>query len=70
MEAGTDMYTLLYVKCLGNKDLLYMAGKSTQYCVIGQMGKEYEKESIHVYVYLIYFTGHLKLTQHYKSTAF
>ena len=29
------------------------------------MGKEFEKEEIHVYVKLNHFAVHLKLTQHY-----
>ena len=32
------------------------------------MGKESEKEWIHVYVELNHFAVHLKLTQHCKST--
>ena len=33
-----------------NKDLLYSTGNSTQYSVITYMGKESEKEWIHVHV--------------------
>ena len=32
-EFGIDMYTLLYLKWITNKDLLYNTGNSTQYCV-------------------------------------
>ena len=32
-EFGTDMYTLLYLKWITNKDLLYSAGNSAQYYV-------------------------------------
>ena len=42
-EFGTDMYTLLYIKYINNKDLLYSTGNSTQYSVITYMGKESEK---------------------------
>ena len=43
-EIGTDVYTLLYVKQITNKDLLYSIGNSTQYSVMTYMGKESEKE--------------------------
>ena len=32
-ELGIDMYTLLYLKWITNKDLLYSTGNSAQYCV-------------------------------------
>ena len=32
-EFGTDMYTLLYLKWITNKDLLYNTGNSAQYYV-------------------------------------
>ena len=38
------MYTLLYVKYIINKSLLYRIGDDTQYLVITYNGKEYEKE--------------------------
>lgn len=50
--------------------LLYSIGNSTQYSVITCGGKESEKELIHVYVWLIHFAVHLKLSQHCKSTTF
>ena len=53
-----------------NKDLLYSTGNSTQYSVMPNMGKESKKEWIYVYVKLIYFDVHLKLTQHYKSAIY
>ena len=53
---------------MGSRDLLYHTGKSTRYCVITYVGKESEKEWIHVYVYMIHFAGHLKLTQLCKLT--
>ena len=37
-------YTLLYIKYMTNKDLLFSTGSSTQYSVIIYMGKESEKE--------------------------
>ena len=39
-----DKCTLRYMECLANRDLLYSTGNSTQYSVIINMGKEYEKE--------------------------
>ena len=42
-EFGTDMYTLLYLKCITNRDLLYSPGNSPQYSVTTYMGKESEK---------------------------
>ena len=43
-EFGTYMYTLLYLKWITNKDLLYSTGNSPQYSVITYMRKESEKE--------------------------
>ena len=42
-EFETDIHTLLYLKEITNKYLLYSTGKSTQYSVIIYMGKESEK---------------------------
>ena len=49
-EIGTDIYTLLYIKEITNKDLLYSTGNSTQYSVMVYMGKESKKEWIYMYV--------------------
>ena len=49
-EIGIDTYTLLYIKQVTNKDLLYSTGNSTQYSVMAYMGKESKKECIYVYV--------------------
>ena len=40
------MYTLLYIKQITKKDLLYSTGNYTQYLVITYNGKESEKEYI------------------------
>ena len=40
--------TILYIKLLANKDLLYSTGNSTQYFVINCQGKESERE--HMYI--------------------
>ena len=61
-EVGSGMYTLLFIKLVSNKDLLYSTRECTQYSVITYMGKEPEKEWIYVYVELIHFTVYLKVT--------
>ena len=61
---GIDMYTLLYLKWMTNKDLLYSTGNSTQCCVAAWMGREFRGEWIHAYVWLNPFAVHLKLSQH------
>ena len=38
-EVRIDIYTLLYIKQMTTKDLLYSAGHSIQYSVIIYMGK-------------------------------
>ena len=43
-KLGINIHTLLYIKYITNKDLLYIPGNSTQYSVITYMGKESEKE--------------------------
>ena len=54
-EFGIDMYTLLYLKWITNKDLLYSTGNYTLYFVISYKGKESEKEYIFLkYIYYIY----------------
>ena len=42
-EIGIDIHTLLYIKQITNKDLLYSTGNSTRYSVMGSMGKESKK---------------------------
>ena len=48
-EIGIDMYTLLYIKHITNKNLLYSTQNPTQYSIMTYMGKEPKKEWIHVY---------------------
>ena len=38
-EIGIDIYTLLYIKQVTNKNLQYSTGNSTQYSVMAYMGK-------------------------------
>ena len=42
-KLGINIHTLLYIKQITNKDLLYSTGNSTQYSVITYMRKESEK---------------------------
>ena len=59
-EFEINRYTLLYIKQVNKKDLLYSTGNSTQYPVITYNGKESEKD------YVYNFAVCLKLTQHSK----
>ena len=61
---GINMYTLLYLKYITNKDLLYITGSSAQCYVADWTGRERRGEWIHVYVWLSPFAVHLKLSQH------
>ena len=45
-----NIYTLLYVKQVNNKDLLYNTRNYTQFFVITYKGNEPEKEYIYIYV--------------------
>ena len=47
-KTGVDIYTLLYIKQITNKDLLYSTGNSTQHSVMAYTGKESKKEWIYV----------------------
>jgi len=63
-EFGIDMYTLLYLQWVTNKDLLYSTGNSLQCYVAAWMGGESVGEWMHVYVWLSPFAVHLKIPQH------
>ena len=63
-QFGMDMYTVLYLKWITKKDLLYSTWNSAQYYVAARMGGEFGREWIHVYVWLSPFAIHLKLSQH------
>ena len=45
-----DMYTLLDLKWITNKDLLYSTWNSAQCCVAAWMGGEFGGKLIHVYM--------------------
>ena len=59
-EFRMDIYTLLYLKWITTKDLLYSTGNSAQCYVAAWMGEEFEAEWIHVYIWLCPFAVHLK----------
>ena len=59
---GMGVFTLLYLKQITNKDLLYSTGNSAQCYVAAWMGGEFGEEGIQVYVWLS--SVHLKLSQH------
>ena len=63
-EFGMDMHTLLYLKRITNKEVLYSTGNSAQCYVAAWMGREFGGEWIHVYVWLSPFAVHLKLLYH------
>ena len=48
-EFGTNMNTLLYLKWIMNKDLLYSTCKTAQCCVAAWMGGEFGGEWIYVF---------------------
>ena len=61
---GKAIYTLVYLKWITNKNLLFSTWSSAQYYVAAWMGGILGGEWIHVYVWLSPFTVHLKLSQH------
>ena len=63
-EFGINKYTLLYLKWITNKGLLYSTGNSAQCYVAALVGEESEGEWIPVYVWLSPFVMYLKLSQH------
>ena len=63
-ELEIDMYTLLYLKPIVNKDLQYSTWNSAQCYVPAWMGEGFGGERIHVFVWQSPFTVYLKLSQH------
>ena len=51
-ESEINIYILLYIKQINNKDLLYSTGNYIQCLTITYNGEESEKECIHTYTYL------------------
>ena len=63
-EFGLDVYTLLYLKWVTNKDLLYSEWNSAQCYGPAWMEGGFRGERIRVYVWLSPFAICLKLPQH------
>ena len=61
-EFEMDMYTLLYLKWVTNRDLLCSTWNSARGNVAAWLGGEFGGEWIHVYVWLSPFAVHLKLS--------
>ena len=51
-DLGINKYTLLYVKQVNGKNLLYSTGNYIQYLVINCNGKEYEEEYTHTHTHI------------------
>ena len=49
-EFWIGIYTLLCLESISSEDLLHISGKSIQYTVMAYMGKESEKEWIHLWI--------------------
>ena len=63
-EFGMDMYTLLYLEWITNKDLQYSTGNSAQCYMAAWMGGKFGGEWIDVFVWLRSFATCLKLSQY------
>ena len=61
---GMNMYTLLYLRWVTNKDLLSSTWNSAQCYMAAWMKGEFWGEWIHVYAWVSPFTAHLKLSQY------
>ena len=63
-DFGRVMHTLLNLKWITKKNLVYNTWNSAQCYVAAWMGAGLGVEWIHVYVWLSPFTVHLNLSQH------
>ena len=63
-DLGKVMYTVVYLKWITNKNLLYSTWNSAQCYVPAWMVEKFGGEWIHIYVWLSPFIVHLKLSQH------
>ena len=52
MEFEIKIYTLLYVKQINNKGLLYSTGDYTQYLTLAYNKKETKRPYIYIYIYM------------------
>ena len=64
---GMDMDTVLYLKWITKKDLPYNTQNSAQCYMADQMGGEFGRQWVYVYVWLSPFAVHLKLSKHCYS---
>ena len=62
-EFGMDVYTLLYLKWVTSKVLLYSTWDSAQCYAAAWMEGKFRGERIHIYGWLNPFTVHLTLSQ-------
>ena len=63
-EFGIDLYTVLYLRWITNKDLLFSTWNYAQCYVAAWMEGEFGGEWIHVYIWLSPFAVHPKLSHH------
>ena len=49
-ESEMDRYTLLYIKWINSKDLVYGTGNHNQHLIIVYDGRESEKEYLYLYI--------------------
>ena len=59
---GIDMYILLYLKWITNRDKLFSTGNSAPFYVAAWMGGKFGEECIQVYVWLSIFSLYLKVS--------
>ena len=62
VEFGISVYTVLYLKWISNKDLLYSTLNSARCSVAAWVGEEFRGEWVHECEWLGSFTVHLKLS--------
>ena len=56
-KSGINRYTLIYIKHINDKNLVYSSGTYFQYLVIPYNGKESEKECIYIYMPPLWLRG-------------
>ena len=66
-EFGVNTYTLLCLKWVTNKNLLYSTGNSAQRYMAAWMEEEFGREWIHIYVWLSRSAVYLKLSQDWSA---
>ena len=63
-EFGIDMYTLLYLTWITNKDILYSTENAAQRYVAAWMGGDFGGGWVPVHEWMSPLAVHLKLSQH------